>query len=71
MKEKGAAAKAGGKKIRIQLVRSPIACIPAHRATVRALGLRKMNAIVEHDASPAILGMVKAVGYLLAVEEIG
>ena len=58
------------KKLRITLVRSPISCVPAHRATVRALGLRKLNAVVEHTATPPILGMVKAVGYLLDVEEI-
>ncbi len=58
------------KKLRITLVRSTIACLPAHRATVRALGLRKLGAVVEHTASPAILGMVRAVSYLLDVEEI-
>ena len=59
-----------GKKLRITLVRSTIACLPAHRATVKALGLRKMGAVVEHAASPSILGMVKAVEYLLDVEEM-
>jgi large subunit ribosomal protein L30 len=59
-----------GKKLRIKLVRSTISCVPAHRATVKALGLRKLNAVVEHAASPAILGMVRAVSYLLEVEEI-
>jgi large subunit ribosomal protein L30 len=44
--------------------------VPAHRATVKALGLRKLNAVVEHNATPAILGMVNAVSYLLDVEEI-
>ena len=58
------------KKLRITLVKSPIACLPAHRATVKALGLRKMGAVVEHAASPAILGMVKSVSYLLDVEEM-
>ena len=59
-----------GKKLRITLVRSTIACLPAHRATVKALGLRKIGAVVEHNASPAILGMVKTVSYLLDVEEM-
>jgi len=59
-----------GKKLRITLVKSPIACLPAHRATVKALGLRKMGAVVEHAASPAVLGMVKKVSYLLDVEEM-
>jgi large subunit ribosomal protein L30 len=59
------------KKLRITLVRSPIACVPSHRATVKALGLRKLNAVVEHNATPSILGMVKTVEYMLDVEEIG
>ena len=58
------------KKLRITLVRSPISCVPAPRATVKALGLRRMNAVVEHAASPAILGMVRVISYLLDVEEI-
>jgi large subunit ribosomal protein L30 len=58
------------KKLKIKLVRSPISCVPAHRATVKALGLRRLNAVVEHSASPAILGMVRTVSYLLEVEEI-
>ena len=57
-------------KLRIKLVRSTIACIPAHRATVKALGLRRLNAVVEHTATPSIRGMVKAVSYLLDVQEI-
>ncbi len=57
------------KVLRIRLARSPISCVPAHRATVKALGLRKLNAVVEHEATPAILGMVRAVSYLLDVEE--
>jgi large subunit ribosomal protein L30 len=58
------------KRLRIRLVRSPIACVPAHRATVKALGLRKLNAVVEHAATPPIRGMVNMVSYLLDVEEI-
>ncbi len=57
-------------RIRIKLVRSPISCVPAHRATVKALGLRRLNAVVEKAATPPILGMVRTVSYLLEVEEI-
>jgi len=57
-------------KIRIKLVRSVIGCLPRQRATVRALGLRKIGSSCEQEASPAILGMVKAVSHLVAVEEI-
>ena len=58
-------------KLRITLVKSPLGCKPNHRQTVRALGLRRMNAVVEQDASPAVVGMVKTVSYLLDVKEIG
>jgi large subunit ribosomal protein L30 len=61
---------AAATRLRITLVRSTIACIPAHRATVKALGLRRLNAVVEHAATPAIRGMVEKVSYLLDVEEI-
>ncbi len=61
----------GEKKVRIKLVRSTIGCVPAHRRTVRALGLRRLNAVVEKAATPAILGMVRSVSYLLEVEELG
>jgi large subunit ribosomal protein L30 len=61
---------AKNKKIRIRLVRSTIGTLPAQRATVRALGLRKIGSSTEKDTSPAILGMVRAVSHLVAVEEI-
>ena len=59
-----------GTTLRIKLVRSTISCVPAHRRTVAALGLRRIGAVVEKTASPAIRGMVRAVSYLLEVEEI-
>ncbi len=58
-------------KLRIQLVKSPIGCKPNHRRTVKALGLRRMNSVVEKDASPAVVGMVRTISYLLDVKEIG
>jgi large subunit ribosomal protein L30 len=57
-------------KIRIRLVRSTIKALPKHRATVRSLGLRKISSCVEQEATPAILGMVKAVSHLVTVEEV-
>jgi len=70
VKETRGAPHNAGKRLRIELVHSTISCVPAHRATVKALGLRRINAVVEHNASPAILGMVRMVSYLLDVEEI-
>jgi len=57
-------------KIRIKLVRSVIGSLPKQRATVRALGLRKIGSSTEQEASPAVLGMVKVVSHLVSVEEI-
>jgi large subunit ribosomal protein L30 len=56
-------------KIKIKQVRSRIGRIKDQRRTLDALGLRKMNAIVEHNATPQILGMVKKVSHLIAVVE--
>jgi large subunit ribosomal protein L30 len=57
-------------KIRIRLTRSTIGALPKQRATVRCLGLRKIGSCKEQEASPAILGMVKAVSHLVSVEEV-
>ena len=57
-------------KLKIELIRSPIGKIPKHRATVRALGLKKLHQVVVKDKNPMILGMVNAVGYMLHVEEV-
>ena len=57
-------------KIKIRLVRSTIKSMPKQRATVRALGLRKIGSVSEQEASPAILGMIKVVSHLVTVEEV-
>ena len=54
-------------KIKIQQVRSTIKCPKVQKETMQALGLRKMNAVVEHEATPAILGMVEKVKHLVKV----
>ena len=56
-------------KIKIQQVRSRIRFPKTQKATLDALGLRKMNAVVEHEATPAILGMVAKVKHLVKVIE--
>jgi large subunit ribosomal protein L30 len=58
------------KRLRIKLTKSPISSIPKHRATVIALGLRRMGAVTEKNATPEILGMLRHVAYLVKVEEI-
>ena len=56
-------------KIKIKQVRSRIGRPKDQRRTLDALGLRKMNNVVEHTATPQILGMVKKVSHLVIVEE--
>ena len=58
------------KKVKVTLIRSTIGQKPEKRATVRSLGLKKINSTVEHNATPAILGMIAAVAHLVKVEEI-
>lgn len=57
-------------KIKVTLVKSTIGAIPKHRATVAALGLKKLNYSVELPNNAATLGMVKQVQHLVKVEEI-
>ncbi len=58
------------KKISVKLVRSTISQKPKVAATVRSLGLKKINSTVEHEATDPILGMVAAVSHLVEVKEI-
>lgn len=58
------------KKLRITLVKSVIGQTPAKVATVRSLGLKKIDSVVELDANDAVKGMAKAVSHLVTVEEI-
>ncbi len=57
-------------KIRIKQIRSKIGRPKDQKRTMVALGFRKMNQIVEHEATPQILGMVKKVKHLLEIEEV-
>ncbi|HUO43354.1 MAG TPA: 50S ribosomal protein L30 [Burkholderiales bacterium] len=61
-------AKSSGKTIKVTLVRSTIGTLRAHRATVRGLGLRRLNHTVEVADTPAIRGMINRVSYLLKYE---
>jgi len=56
-------------KIKIKQVRSAIKRPAVQKATIKALGLRKLNHVVEHEATPQILGMVKKVQHLVEVVE--
>jgi large subunit ribosomal protein L30 len=55
--------------VTITLIRSPITCLPKHRATVKGLGLTgRLNQTVTLKNTPAIWGMINQVSYLLKVE---
>ena len=56
-------------KVKIKLVRSPICTPEKHKRIVRALGLRKINQIVERPDTPSFRGMVKKVPHLLTIVE--
>ena len=58
-----------GKTIKVTLVRSAIGFPKPQKATVRALGLHRMNQTVEHKDSPALRGMLAKVIHLIRVEE--
>lgn len=58
------------KKLKIELVRSVIGRKPNQRKTVEALGLKRINSVVEQEATPSILGMVRTVSHLIKVEEL-
>jgi large subunit ribosomal protein L30 len=56
------------KKIKVTLVKSVIGTKQDHRATVRGLGLRKLNSSSELVDTPAVRGMINKVQYLVKVE---
>jgi large subunit ribosomal protein L30 len=57
-----------GKKLRVTLLRSLINTKESHRATVRGLGLRRINHSVELEDTPAVRGMINKVTYLVKCE---
>jgi len=61
---------AKAKKVRVKLVRSTIGRLEAQKRTVKALGLGKINSVVEKEVNPAIQGMINSISHLVEVEEI-
>lgn len=57
-------------KIKITQIKSVIDRTERQKKTVQALGLKKINHSVEVEATPAIIGMIRAVNHLVAVENI-
>ena len=56
------------KILKITLVRSPIGNTERHKATIRALGLRKIGSTVEQKDTPAVRGMLSKVNHLVTIE---
>ena len=54
-------------KVTVQLVRSPIGTKESHRATVRGLGLRRLNSTSELQDTPEVRGMINKISYLVKV----
>lgn len=65
---KKSVAKRADKRVKVTLVRSLIGTRESHRATVRGLGLRRINHAVELEDTPAVRGMINKVSYLLKCE---
>jgi large subunit ribosomal protein L30 len=55
--------------LRIRWVRSFIGCPRGMRQTIRGLGFRRMNQVVERPDSPSIRGMIARVHHLVEIEE--
>ena len=56
------------KKIKVKLVKSTNGCKAGHRATVRGLGLKRLNHTVELVDTPAVRGMINKINYLVRIE---
>ena len=59
----------GKKRIRVRQVKSAIGYDRRQRATLRGLGLRRMQQQVEVEDTPAVRGMIRKVNHLVRVEE--
>jgi large subunit ribosomal protein L30 len=58
-------------KVRVTLVKSPIASKRVHQETLRSLGLGRIGSSRVHTASPALEGMLRRVRHLVSVSEEG
>jgi large subunit ribosomal protein L30 len=58
---------AANKTVKIQLVRSLIGTRESHRATIRGLGLGRLNSVSELEDTPSVRGMINKVSYMVKV----
>jgi len=59
------------RRVRITYVKSAIGYSERQKGTVRALGLRRLGSVVEHDDNPTIRGMLDKISHLVEVVEVG
>jgi large subunit ribosomal protein L30 len=57
-------------RLRVTWIKSAIGYNVKQKATIKALGLRRLHHVVEHDDSPVIRGMINKVSHLVRVEEV-
>ena len=57
-------------KLKVTYVKSAIGYNKRQKATIKALGLNKLNQSIEHEDTPAIRGMITSVSHLVAVEKV-
>jgi large subunit ribosomal protein L30 len=57
------------KKLQITLVRSPIGYSKKQKATLKAMGLKRVNQVVFQDDSEVMRGMIDKVSHLVTVDE--
>ncbi|OUR59464.1 50S ribosomal protein L30 [Colwellia sp. 39_35_sub15_T18] len=57
------------KTVKVTQLKSSIGRLPKHRATLRGLGLRRINHTVELEDTPSVRGMINKVHYMIKVED--
>lgn len=57
------------KTVKVTQVKSSIGRLPKHRATLKGLGLRRINHTVELEDTPSVRGMINKVYYMIKVED--
>ena len=58
------------KMLKITLVKSPIGAVPKHKATVKSMGLRKLNKTIVLPDNAATRGQIQQIRHLIKVEEV-
>ncbi len=58
------------KRVRITWKKSTVSTRQTHRRVIEALGLKRLNHVVEKELTPSVKGMIDKVSYLLEVEEV-